>query len=577
MARETAGWSPPSWPADLVEQQHSSQLNIDTDRHRLFWVVCRAKLLYALYRLHVYHDSREILPPPRNHRATNDVDADSHFASMTTLVQTRQPLQILSMSNQPKRRRSERIASYDEQDGDFQFGRVSKRAKTAQPEPIPEDELASASAPKPAPRRGRPPKRKNDREEQPMPTPKPTPKPASKPVVKPAPTRTSKRRSTQPPAHSDDVSPPPPPPTRATRHRTRSSIDKADPVPTKATNNVSKGRQIEEENEGETVSTPMDVDKVRSIEEVSEAKKIALPFSDTPIINRNKEMRKKTGNRRSSVGMRGRRASSLIESGHTAIPHREVDASEFYKHIESEGLTEPRRMKQLLTWCGERSLAEKPPLGSLNSNAILGARAIQDQLLKDFSARSEFSDWFAREDVPEVPRPPAIVKPNPRNIEHDEQIVALEDRIKRLKMEKKKWQSLKQEAPHMSVLFDASEPHAGQSLPDASLLDQDEAQILASLAGPTTTTIQSLIPTTQSRLQNLQKSLEFKIDRLADNVHKVEQRMVTADRQADKVLGLTATRLKEREEREKTRAGTKDMPIMEVLRGLSKILPEGGG
>ncbi|KAI0412162.1 Mis12-Mtw1 protein family-domain-containing protein [Xylaria grammica] len=499
---------------------------------------------------------------------------------MTTLVQTRQPLQILSMSNQPKRRRSERIASYDEQDGDFQFGRVSKRAKTAQPEPIPEDELASASAPKPAPRRGRPPKKKNDREEQPMPTPKPTPKPASKPAskpaVKPAPTRTSKRRSTQPPAHSDDVSPPPPP-TRATRHRTRSSIDKADPVPTKATNNVSKGRQIEEENEGETVSTPMDVDKVRSIEEVSEAKKIALPFSDTPIINRNKEMRKKTGNRRSSVGMRGRRASSLIESGHTAIPHREVDASEFYKHIESEGLTEPRRMKQLLTWCGERSLAEKPPLGSLNSNAILGARAIQDQLLKDFSARSEFSDWFAREDVPEVPRPPAIVKPNPRNIEHDEQIVALEDRIKRLKMEKKKWQSLKQEAPHMSVLFDASEPHAGQSLPDASLLDQDEAQILASLAGPTTTTIQSLIPTTQSRLQNLQKSLEFKIDRLADNVHKVEQRMVTADRQADKVLGLTATRLKEREEREKTRAGTKDMPIMEVLRGLSKILPEGGG
>ena len=29
---------------------------------------------------------------------------------MTTLVQTRQPLQVLSMSNQPKRRRSERTA-----------------------------------------------------------------------------------------------------------------------------------------------------------------------------------------------------------------------------------------------------------------------------------------------------------------------------------------------------------------------------------------------------------------------------------------------------------------------------------
>ncbi|KAI1308528.1 Mis12-Mtw1 protein family-domain-containing protein [Xylaria venustula] len=490
---------------------------------------------------------------------------------MTTLVQTRQPLQILSMSNQPKRRRSERIASYDEQDGDFQFTRASKRTKTAQPEPIPEDELAPAPAPapKPAARRGRPPKKKDDREEPPKPSPKPAPKPAA--------TRASKRRSSQVAAHSDDA----PPPQRVTRHKTRSSIDRLDPaltkVQTKATKPTSKHRQIEEEPEMETASTPMDIDKTHRIEEVSAAKKIALPFSDTPIINRNKEMRKKTGNRRSSVGMRGRRASSLINSGHSAIPHREVDASEFYKHIEADGLTEPRRMKQLLTWCGERSLAEKPPLGSSNSNAILGARAIQDQLLKDFSSRSEFSDWFAREEVPEVPRPPAIVKPNPRNIEHDEQIVTLEERIKRLKAEKKKWQSLKQQPPEMPPLFTSSEPITEENLPDASLLDPDEAQILATLGGPSATAMKSLLPPTQSRLRDIQNSLEFKIDRLADSVHKIEQRMVTASRQADKVLGLTATRLKQREEREKTRAGTKDMPIMEVLRGLSKILPDGGG
>ena len=45
--------------------------------------------------------------------------------------------------------------------------------------------------------------------------------------------------------------------------------------------------------------------------------KIALPFADTPIIRRNQEMRKGTGDgqRRSSLGNRGRRASSLIESG----------------------------------------------------------------------------------------------------------------------------------------------------------------------------------------------------------------------------------------------------------------------
>lgn len=45
--------------------------------------------------------------------------------------------------------------------------------------------------------------------------------------------------------------------------------------------------------------------------------KIALPFADTPIIRRNKEMRKGggDGSRRSSLGMRGRRASSLIDGG----------------------------------------------------------------------------------------------------------------------------------------------------------------------------------------------------------------------------------------------------------------------
>lgn len=41
-----------------------------------------------------------------------------------------------------------------------------------------------------------------------------------------------------------------------------------------------------------------------------------------------------------------------------ALPHDDVDSSEFYKHIESS-LPEPRRMRQLLTWCGTRALGEK--------------------------------------------------------------------------------------------------------------------------------------------------------------------------------------------------------------------------
>jgi len=183
---------------------------------------------------------------------------------------------------------------------------------------------------------------------------------------------------------------------------------------------------------------------------------IPLPFADTPVIRRNKEMRKQGADqsRRSSSGMRGRRASSLIDAGassgmfsslicsaarrdvflscivfvwplarvsrlivcrsqtgpdvnveaelendgrgfrgdrsgvehgvedtieecvfeigslgrttadknaftYTAVPHTEVETQELYKHI-SQNLIEPKRMQQLLMWCGDRALPEKP-------------------------------------------------------------------------------------------------------------------------------------------------------------------------------------------------------------------------
>jgi kinetochore protein Mis13/DSN1 len=138
------------------------------------------------------------------------------------------------------------------------------------------------------------------------------------------------------------------------------------------------------------------------------ATKIMLPFADTPVITRNKEMRKasKDGHRRSSTGLRGRRASSLIDSGMSngeyerwlwllrngghgerdetdklaALPHSEVEVRNFFKYIE-QSLPEPRRMKQLLTWCGSRALPEKPSGDVKNVNAIMAG---------------EFSDHLSR-------------------------------------------------------------------------------------------------------------------------------------------------------------------------------------
>lgn len=50
----------------------------------------------------------------------------------------------------------------------------------------------------------------------------------------------------------------------------------------------------------------------------------------------------------------------LIDLAGTALPHREVAVVDYYKHIAGEGLSEPRRMKQLLVWCGTRALDDRP-------------------------------------------------------------------------------------------------------------------------------------------------------------------------------------------------------------------------
>ncbi|UPL01685.1 hypothetical protein LCI18_012619 [Fusarium solani-melongenae] len=504
---------------------------------------------------------------------------------MTTLVTTRRPLQLISMSNQPQRRTSKRLAAVAdyERDDDFQFVRKSKRVKTEkaeEPEPVKKAGRGRTTAKQRAATKASTTNGTIFEEETSVKETAPKEKVVKETITtaaKPA-TRKSTRRKLSVDASVEE--PPLKVPKRQTRRSARVSGEKLEEEPPQAkeappqTNGASQKRARRPKSPRRP---PPDWDKSPEPRHAApvESAKIALPMSDTPVINRNKEMRKKGGNsnRRSSLGMRGRRASSLIESGQTAIPHREVNTADFYKHIEAEGLTEPRRMKQLLTWCGERSLEPKPPHGTPNANAILGARAIQDLLLKDFTSRSEFSDWFSRDE--DVPKAPVVLKPNPKNIELDEKLAQLEINIKRLQEEKKAWQAIRKPPPEQPPLF--SEEETGPIvLPDFDLLDPEEGKIRGLLADETAS-FSVIRSQTESRLRTIQSSLEFQVDQLADNVHKLEQRVLVAGREADKVLSISALRLRQREEREKASAGTRDMPMMEVLRSLGNILPEGGG
>lgn len=281
-------------------------------------------------------------------------------------------------------------AVYDEQDGDFLFTRGSKRVKTA---PTPEaDELEPEPTPAPAPAKrsvGRPPKGGTRRRASP---------PASAPAPAPAPaqsrsaasatkkatatataTRVSKRKSSLSATLVSQEEEPAAPKTKA-RRKAREPPEKQLRQQRRQANGARQAGKYDEDGDdqpnlvgGRGGETPRaDVSGTSS---GTQSQMIALPFSDTPIINRNKEFRKKggaSGSRRSSLGVRGRRASSLIDNGQSALPHREVNPSEFYKYISAEGLSEPRRMKQLLIWCGERALSEKPPHGTYGSSAVLG-------------------------------------------------------------------------------------------------------------------------------------------------------------------------------------------------------------
>lgn len=82
---------------------------------------------------------------------------------------------------------------------------------------------------------------------------------------------------------------------------------------------------------------------------------------------------------------------------------------------------------------------------------------------------------------------------------------------------------------------------------------------------------------TSSRLKSITTGLEFKIDQFADGVHKLEAYREIAGKVAEKVLALSAQRLGERGRREKEAIGTKELPVQEVLRELSRLLPESSG
>ncbi len=153
-------------------------------------------------------------------------------------------------------------------------------------------------------------------------------RPEPEPEPRPTPVKRTRKRSPAPPANApveeENVEKPR---RRSTRHSGEHSA--ASPPPLNP-----KKRRVKEKDPGEhnarekdALTATQDREETHEridpagespmVERSHETTKISLPFADTPVIRRNQEMRKGSGDgqRRSSLGMRGRRASSLIDSG----------------------------------------------------------------------------------------------------------------------------------------------------------------------------------------------------------------------------------------------------------------------
>lgn len=162
--------------------------------------------------------------------------------------------------------------------------------------------------------------------------------------------------------------------------------------------------------------------------------------------------------------------------------------------------------------------------------------------------------------------------------------------ILRLQAEKRTWDDLLTSTSQPKPSAETADAESSQSPLDISpqsinpsLLDPSQADHLQTLLSsislnnptdlPATQTSNTLYSTKQ-RVGTIASSLEFKIDKLADGAHKLEQYTAGAQRLADRVLGVGAEKLEERDRgvREKSSSGSGQVDALDRLRGLSRVL-----
>ncbi|KIM40720.1 hypothetical protein M413DRAFT_446110 [Hebeloma cylindrosporum] len=200
---------------------------------------------------------------------------------------------------------------------------------------------------------------------------------------------------------------------------------------------------------------------------------VEMPESETPKIERNRQMRKdamdaynnslrtpepnsknQTHRRKSSVG-RGKRTSTSFEAtGVITQPHNSVSESSFYKHIDSD-LPEPERIRQLLIWCSLRASSTsssssasssksnlstpKVPLPPLSADGVQVLQTVQKAVIRMLAEKKIDLSLYSEANTTKLPED---LRENEQNVRNRLWEVMYSQHIQQYQAEEESWKKV---------------------------------------------------------------------------------------------------------------------------------------
>ncbi|KAF9549999.1 hypothetical protein EC957_002060 [Mortierella hygrophila] len=293
---------------------------------------------------------------------------------------------------------------------------------------------------------------------------------------------------------------------------------------------------------------------------------VAIPMRETPTINKNKDLR--SANRRSSLTMRGKRASS-IGNGFTALPHPSVDPKTFFRHISADDPA-PIRMKQLMAWCARISIDKQR---SKSQTALRIAKGVEEEVLAMLISGQFSVSWYSRP-LDKDPIRTAPKKPHQQNTENMRKLRECEAQIAKLRKEDEDWTKVISSFNtfHAALLDSGAKLPPGNEpvfLPesfveeiDLNLLTADERSLWEKHCKPkerTSTPSKSLKAGAQADgaglsrrdsnkwMTEMMSTLETEVDSLRDTLYSASRFDKMAKQYTDQVLEQIALALDERQ------------------------------